>query len=169
MTMTRSESMMVSVRWAMVSTVLDWNARRMVCWINRSVSRSTLAVASSTHITFKRTRQNWIIHLRFCEEDDAEMNGNTLALRSKALARQINCFWPVESNLPRSRTSVDRPPQLETRSARWHSSSAFHSSRSVNCPVGSKFSPIVPLKMKGSCGMMAIRDLRTSNKSMSSM
>lgn len=47
MTSTRSLSMMVSRRCAIVSTVLSLNSSRIVSWIKASVFISTLAVASS--------------------------------------------------------------------------------------------------------------------------
>jgi len=78
----RSLSMMVLMRWAIVSTVQSANSRRIVFCINSSVSMSTAAVASS------RTR--------------------ILVLRSSVRARQISCFWPTLDRKQRSTTRSDR-------------------------------------------------------------
>lgn len=67
----RSDSIIVSNRWATVSTVQSLNFCFMVCWINESVSISTLAVASS--------------------------NTNILFFLKIARARQISCFCPTEN------------------------------------------------------------------------
>ena len=100
LTMILSESMTVSRRWAMVSTVWSQNSSRMMLWMMASVltwewdiephvqrhthSRSTLAVASSS------TRM-WFLFKR-------------------ALPRQNSCLWPTLKLAPPSLTAASSFP-----------------------------------------------------------
>jgi hypothetical protein len=98
-----SESMTVFNRCAIVNIVHSLNLSRITPWINWSVFKSTLAVASSSTMT--------------------------LALRRTALARQTNCLCPTLTLAPPSRIRVSSPPdQSDTTSFICTSSKAFHSS-----------------------------------------
>lgn len=96
-TITRSESMMVLRRWAIVRIVHSLNSVRIVRWIKSSVSKSTAAVASSKI--------------------------NTFVLRNKARARQTSCRCPTDRFSPPSLISwlspaaspVDRIYYIRTR------------------------------------------------------
>lgn len=144
-----------TVHIPMVNTVEWRNAERIVFWIKRSVSESTLAVASSMHITWNQT----IMEIKYRKWIMWNVR-HTWELSNRARARQSNCFCPTENSLPRSWTSVDKPiGHLAIVSRKWQRSKDFHSCRSEYWPIGSKFSRTVPLKMNGSWGMMASRDL----------
>mmetsp|Transcript_78961 Transcript_78961/g.131824 ORF Transcript_78961/g.131824 Transcript_78961/m.131824 type:complete len:327 (-) Transcript_78961:3356-4336(-) len=131
-TSTRSQSIMVCSRWAMVMTVQSWKFSRMTFWMSLSVVTSTEAVASSMK--------------------------SSLDLRSTARARQISCAWPTDRLLPPSSTCIFKlsPPSTSctlTYSARLDSSKARHKLSSLYVLVGSKLYRKVPLKSTGSCGM----------------
>ena len=68
-TKTRSLSMIVWIRWAIVITVLSMNCVRIVCWICISVSRPMEAVASSIRITFDFLNNALAIHRSWCWPD----------------------------------------------------------------------------------------------------
>ena len=137
--------MTVSIRCAMVSTVLPAKPSRMVDWIRASVITSTFAVASSS--------------------------STTLVGRSNARARQTSCRWPTLKLPPDSTTTASRPPgRPRTSTSRWTSLRTCQSASSANpqagplLPVlpttaaadGSRFCRSEPSKRIGSCGMTVI-------------
>mmetsp|Transcript_3292 Transcript_3292/g.10314 ORF Transcript_3292/g.10314 Transcript_3292/m.10314 type:complete len:293 (+) Transcript_3292:286-1164(+) len=135
-TMTRSASATVCRRCAMVSTVLSLKHSRSMRWIMASVSRSTLAVASSAT--------------------------STRGLRSSARAMQISCRSPTLRLAPPSSTAwLSWPVISRTLSASCTLSSASQHCSSVCSSNGSRLRRSVVLNSTGSCGTMAMRERRS--------
>ena len=125
----RWQSMIVFIRWAIVSMVQSRNTLRMVAWMSSSVAGSVFAVASS--------RTKILLSLRM------------------ALARQISCFWPTLKLDPLSITVESRPPSSSlTACSSWTDRKAFQSWRSSYSCSGSKLTRTVPVKRMLSCGMI---------------
>mmetsp|Transcript_13976 Transcript_13976/g.41366 ORF Transcript_13976/g.41366 Transcript_13976/m.41366 type:complete len:365 (-) Transcript_13976:46-1140(-) len=144
MTTTRSPCMMVSSRWAMVSTVASVISRRSVCWISSSVSMSTDAVASS------RT--------------------STREPRSSARAVQTSCRCPADRLAPFGSIGCSRPAGCAPQSASSeHWARHSRTSASACCPKGSRLLRSEPLKRVASCGMIAsaCRSARSGTVAMS--
>mmetsp|Transcript_23537 Transcript_23537/g.76568 ORF Transcript_23537/g.76568 Transcript_23537/m.76568 type:complete len:313 (+) Transcript_23537:272-1210(+) len=124
---TRSASMIVCRRCAMVTTVLSLSSVPMTSWRSLSVSRSTEAVASSRH--------------------------TTLHCRRRALARQRSCLWPAEKFSPYSDTPMARSVTAGSICMRLMTR---QSSSSVWVPIRSMLLRRSPWNMMGSCGMHVI-------------
>mmetsp|Transcript_31750 Transcript_31750/g.80969 ORF Transcript_31750/g.80969 Transcript_31750/m.80969 type:complete len:224 (-) Transcript_31750:3367-4038(-) len=140
MTTTRSTSMMVLRRCAMMSVVVAANASRMATWMALSVSRSTLAVASSSM--------------------------RILDWRSMARAMQNSWRWPSEKLAPPSTTLASSlSSSAEMAACRPTLSSTSHSAVSACALKGSRFLRTLPLNMKGSWGMMDILERRSRSPS----
>lgn len=81
--------------WAMVKTVLSLNSCFIVCWISLSVSRSTLAVASSMHNTWKKSVKT-ILVVRFClttfwsQDANFKISVESLTVKRKTLLLRKN-------------------------------------------------------------------------------
>ena len=127
----RSASMTVANRWAMISTVEFEKLCFSFCWITLSVSRSTLAVASSS--------TKILVYLKI------------------ALAKQINYFWPTENKLLLSETTVS---SFSFMMSMWSniptSFKTFQIISSFFSLKGSRFSRILPCRRKGDWGMRAM-------------
>lgn len=126
-----STSIIVANLCAMIRTVQSSNFSLSLDWIRLSVSRSTLAVASSST--------------------------NILVFLMIALTKQTNCFWPTENKLLLSLQYVLKPSLRDAIFfSSWTSlmiSFIYLSDNSLN---GSRFSLIVPYNKKGVWGMKAI-------------
>mmetsp|Transcript_42749 Transcript_42749/g.79157 ORF Transcript_42749/g.79157 Transcript_42749/m.79157 type:complete len:285 (-) Transcript_42749:775-1629(-) len=137
MTRILSLSMIVLTRCAMVIMVLPSNASRSVRCISRSVSKSTLLVASSR----RRTRH----------------------FRRRARPRHSSCLWPCDRLSPYSATVPLSPSGMASTAALIpHPSRADHSSLSSYSSNGSKFDRIVPENRTGFWGMIPSFDRRSS-------
>mmetsp|Transcript_58832 Transcript_58832/g.187797 ORF Transcript_58832/g.187797 Transcript_58832/m.187797 type:complete len:248 (+) Transcript_58832:136-879(+) len=131
MTSTRSESMMVLRRWAIVRMVQCLNSSRTTFWISLSLSTSTDAVASSIMSTGE--------------------------LRSSARAMQKSCLCPCEKLSPLSTTFMSSfSSDSSTTGLRPTRASEAQIFTSVYSPNGSMLVRTEPENMNGSCGIMAI-------------
>mmetsp|Transcript_21793 Transcript_21793/g.40807 ORF Transcript_21793/g.40807 Transcript_21793/m.40807 type:complete len:225 (-) Transcript_21793:1920-2594(-) len=128
MTKMRVESMIVFRRWAIVITVRSVNISRTRFWSRRSVSLSSIALASSSI----RRRD----------------------LRKRARATQINWRWPSETFSPPSTSSWSSSP---TNWVSWTARRVSLSSSSVHSLKGSRLKRSDDWKTTGLCGIIAKR------------
>mmetsp|Transcript_22585 Transcript_22585/g.38586 ORF Transcript_22585/g.38586 Transcript_22585/m.38586 type:complete len:259 (-) Transcript_22585:1086-1862(-) len=130
---------MVCSRWAIVRIVHLEKVSRIVCWIRRSVSRSTLAVASSRH--------------------------RILASLRMARVRHSSCRWPTLKLPPPSATGASSfMGSSAMRSCMLLCFSALQIIASVNWSKGSRLDRMVPWNSSGSCGMMVSFDRTSSSR-----
>lgn len=87
----------------------------------------------------------------------------TFDFLSSALAKQINCFCPIDRFDPLTSRHAFSPPSACTNGAAKHKLIACQISESMWSVRGSKFSRIVPANRKISCGTRATRDRSVSS------
>lgn len=85
-----------------------------------------------------------------------KFSSHTFEFCKTARARHINCIYPLD----KSEAVARKPPFCFIADLAPHFSRALHSSTSEYCSNGSKLSRILPLNMKGSCGITDNLDLR---------
>ena len=157
--MTRSLSIIVFNRWAIVKTVQSLNLSRMVSWINESVlmNKKNIGFKILAGNLGKRCWNNFWSTLAV-----ASSNTRILFLRSMARARQASCLWPTDKLVPPSVMTESSPADRSAMdSFNLTASKALQRRSSLYSPKGSKFLRNEPEKRTGSCGMMEILERRS--------